>query len=306
MKVHSRIDPDPVAPDRYLKLILVMDLSEKICLITGSTSGIGKETALELARMGMHIVMNTRDEKKGKMVQEEIIKLTGNQEIDIYHCDLASFESIRHFAATIGKKYERLDILINNAGLWINKRSLTADGIELHFAVNHLAPFLLTHYLLNLIKKSPEGRIINVSSGIHYRGFMDLSDPEFQNKKFNSINAYTQSKLANILFTRELALRLKDTTVTVNCLAPGWVNTGLFREANPFVKLSARLMALTPRKGAENTLFLATSSQVSNITGEYFEKKKVKQACKQSYDKKLATDLWKLSEKYLKNYLNKS
>jgi NAD(P)-dependent dehydrogenase (short-subunit alcohol dehydrogenase family) len=277
--------------------------NSKICLITGATSGIGKETAIELARQGMHIIFNTRNVEKGNIVRNEIIDLSGNKNVDVVFCDLALMKSVCTFASTIRKGYEKLDILINNAGIWTTRKVITDEGFESQFAVNHLAPFLLTHLLLDLIKKSPAGRIINVSSGIHYRGYLDVSDPEFKLKSYSSINAYTQSKVANILFTRSLAKRLKETDITVNCLAPGWVNTGLFRESNPFVRLSARLMALTPRQGAENTIFLATSGEVGNITGEYFEKKKIKKGSRQSNDMKLAEELWNLSEDYLHKYL---
>jgi len=281
-----------------------MKTGSKICLITGATSGIGKETAIELARQGMHIIFNTRDETRGSAIRDEIINVSGNRHVDVLFCNLASFKSVCIFAGKIRNTYEKLDILINNAGIWTIRKVITEEGFESQFAVNHLAPFLLTHLLLDLIKKSGEGRIINVSSGIHYRGYLDINDPEFKHKSYNSINAYTQSKIANILFTRLLAKKLIDTKITVNALAPGWVNTGLFREANPFVRLSARLMAHTPSKGAENSIFLATSDQVRNITGEYFEKKKVKKSSRQSYDMDLAEKLWKLSEDYLKNYLN--
>lgn len=280
-----------------------MSSSTQTCLITGATSGIGKETAIELARQGMHIIFNTRNEAKGNAVKDEMIKLSGNQNVDVLFCDLVLMKSVSTFAGIIKKNYEKLDILINNAGIWTNRKVITDEGFESQFAVNHLAPFLLTHLLLDLIKKAPSGRIINVSSGIHYRGYLDISDPEFKHKSYNSINAYTQSKIANILFTRSLANKLRGTNITVNSLAPGWVNTGLFRESNPFVKLSARLMALTPRQGAENTIFLATSREAGNITGEYFEKKKVKRGSRQSNDMKLAEKLWLLSEEYLSDYL---
>jgi NAD(P)-dependent dehydrogenase (short-subunit alcohol dehydrogenase family) len=280
-----------------------MAIESKICLITGATSGIGKETALELARQGMKIIFNTRDEKRGIIVRDEIIQKSKNPDINMYLCDLASFQSIREFAEMVKKDNKKLDILINNAGIWVKRKKTTVDGIEYTFAVNHLAPFLLTNLLLDLIHNSDSGRIINVSSGIHYQGYLDLSDPEFKNKRFRSIKAYTQSKLANILFTRELAARLNGSNITVNSLAPGWVNTGLFRDSNSFVKLPARLWALTPAEGAKTTIYLATSEQVQKITGEYFYMKKVKKSAKKSYDRELMKKLWELSEDYLKNYL---
>ncbi len=278
-------------------------MEQKICLITGATSGIGKATALELARQGMQIIFSARDEVKAGNTVEDIIQSTGNKEIYWYYCDLASFKSISEFAAQVKKNHEKLDILINNAGIWMNNKETTVDGIEYTFAVNHLAPLLLTNLLLDMIRKSRAGRIINVSSGIHYMGYTDLSDPEFKNKSFSSYKAYGQSKLANVLFTRELATRLQESNVTVNCFAPGWVNTGLFRYSNALVRLSARLWALTPSQGAETSVFLATSDDVQNITGEYFEKKKMKKSARQSYDTELMEKLWELSENYVKEYL---
>jgi len=278
-------------------------MDKRVALITGATSGIGKETAIELARQGMKVIFSNRNEEKGRAVMEEIIQSAGNKDVYCYYCDLASFNSIREFASQVKKNHEKLDILINNAGIWMNKKLITVDGIEYTFAVNHLAPFLLTSLLLDMIPKSKGGRIINVSSGIHYMGWLDLSDPEFKNAAFNAKKAYTQSKLANVLFTRELAARIKENEINVNCLAPGWVNTGLFRHSNPIVKLSARLWALTPLQGAQTTIFLATSDEVQNITGEYFEKKQVKKSAKKSYDKELMIKLWELSEIYVKDYL---
>lgn len=282
---------------------LKMNDQNKICLITGATSGIGKEAALGLAKQGMDIIFNTRDETRGRKVREELIGQSGNQNIEVLNCDLGSFQSVCNFANQVKSRYEKIDVLINNAGIWTSKKELSEDGIELQFAVNHLAPFLLTHHLIDRLEKAPQGRIINVSSGVHYRGKIDLSDPESRKKPYISINAYTQSKVANILFTRELAKRLSESNTTVNCLAPGWVNTGLFRETNLFVKTCARWMALTPEKGAETTVYLASSDEVENTTGEYFTKKKIKRSARVTYDTELATRLWTLSEKYVKDFL---
>ena len=279
-------------------------MDKRVTLITGATSGIGKETAIELARRGLKVIFSTRNEEKGRAVREEISQLTGNKDIYCYYGDLASFNSIREFASQVKKNHEKLDILINNAGIWMNKKLTTVDGIECTFAVNHLAPFLLTSLLSDMLFKSSSGRIINTSSGIHCSGNVDISDPEFKNKTFSPMKVYAQSKLANILFTRELAARLKQRNITVNCFAPGWVNTGLFRNSNPIVKLSARLWALTPSQGAETLVFLATSDEVQNVTGEYFMKKKVKQSARQSYDTELMKKLWEISENYVKDYLS--
>jgi NAD(P)-dependent dehydrogenase (short-subunit alcohol dehydrogenase family) len=277
---------------------------QKTCLITGATSGIGKAAALELARLGMQIIFSARDTEKARITRDEIIQLTGNMDIHWYHCDLASFESVKEFSDEVKKNHERLDILINNAGVWMYNKIITVDGIEYTFQVNHLAPFLLTHLLSDMIPVSGSGRIINVSSGIQALGYIDINDPEFKNKHFSAIKAYGQSKFANILFTRELANRLKSKNITVNCLAPGWVNTGLFRSSGSVVKLSARLGALTPAMGAETTIYLATSEEVKNISGEYFSKKRVTRSAKKSYDTDLMKKLWELSEIYVKDYLS--
>jgi NAD(P)-dependent dehydrogenase (short-subunit alcohol dehydrogenase family) len=232
-----------------------MSTEKKVCLITGATSGIGKETAIELARQGMTIIFNARNEEKGRNVQEEIISRTGNNDIHLYHCDLASFKSIDEFADQVKKNHKKIDILINNAGLWPYKKMLTSDGIEYTFGVNHLAPFLLTHLLTDLIRKSDSGRIINVSSGIHYLGYIDLKDPEFKHKRYRPMKAYAQSKIANVLFTKELSDRLNGSGITVNCLEPGWVYTGLFRDTGSIIKTITRWLALTAAQGAETTIF---------------------------------------------------
>ena len=275
----------------------------KICLITGATSGIGKAAALELARQGMQIIFNARDEEKAGNIMDEIIHSTGNKDIRWYWCDLASFKSIKEFAEQVRKNHKRLDILINNAGTWRITKETTIDGIESTFEVNHLAPFLLTNLLLPIISDSGSGRIINVSSGVHYMGRIDINDPEFKDKAFRGSKAYAQSKLANILFTKELAARLQQKRITVNCLAPGWVNTGLLRYSSPVAKLSARLWARTPTRGAETTVYLATSDEVRDITGEYFYDKRIRRSASQSYDSELMKKLWELSEKYVKDYL---
>jgi len=280
-----------------------MQDQNKICLITGATSGIGKTTALGLAKLGMNVIFNTRDETRGQKVKDELIRQSGNQNIEVLFCDLGSFQSVCNFVNQVKSRYEKIDILINNAGVWTTKKELSEDGIEMQFAVNHLAPFLLTNNLLDWLKKASQGRIINVSSGVHYRGKIDLSDPEFIEKPYVSINAYTLTKIANILFTRELSKRLSETNITANSLAPGWVNTGLFRDTNLFVKIAARWLALSPEKGAETMIYLSGSDKVENVTGEYFSRNKIKRSGRVTYDAELATRLWTLSEEYVKDYL---
>ncbi len=217
-------------------------MKNKHILITGATSGIGKETAGALGNLGARISFTGRHRGKDMKVQEELRSETGNQEIHFHYCDLASFESITAFTDEFRKSNKILDILINNAGIWDSEKVPTRDGIESHLAVNYLAPFLMTHQLLPLLKSSSSARIINITSGIHFRGKLDLDDLEFDKRKWRSIDAYTQSKLCNILFTKSLARNLAGTNISINCIAPGWVNTGLFRDAGPFVKVSASLM----------------------------------------------------------------
>jgi NAD(P)-dependent dehydrogenase (short-subunit alcohol dehydrogenase family) len=278
-------------------------MKDKYILITGATSGIGKETAWALGNLGAHISFTGRHREKDLKVQEELRHETGNPEIHYHHCDLASFDSITAFTINFRKSIEKLDILINNAGIWNSEKASTQDGIECHLAVNYLAPFLMTSQLLTLLRNSPSARIINLTSGIHFRGRLDLDDLEFGRRKWRSIDAYTQSKLCNILFTKSLARSLADTNISINCLAPGWVNTGLFRNANPLVKISASMMAMSPTKAARNLVHLVTAEDLENVSGEYFAGMGMRKSSALSCDEDLADKLWKKSEEYLKDYI---
>lgn len=278
-------------------------MKDKHILITGATSGIGKETARALGNMGAHISFTGRHREKDMNIQEEFRRETGNQEIHFQHCDLASFESITAFTAEFRKSNMILDILINNAGIWESEKISSGDGIESHLAVNYLAPYLMTSQLLPLLKSPPSARIINVTSGIHFRGKLDLEDLEFDKRKWRSIDAYTQSKLCNILFTKSLARSLAGTNITINCIAPGWVNTGLFRDAGPFVKVSASLMAMSPIKAARGLVYLATAGELKNVSGEYFAGMNMRKSSAASYDEHLADKLWGKSKEYLKDYV---
>ena len=277
-------------------------MKNKHILITGATSGIGKETAWALGNLGARISFTGRHREKDMKVQEELRRETGNQEIHFHYCDLASFESITAFTDEFRKSNKILDILINNAGIWDSEKVPTRDGIESHLAVNHLAPFLMTSQLLPLLKSSSSARIINLTSGIHFRGKPDLDDLEFDKRKWRSIDAYTQSKLCNILFTKSLARNLAGTNISINCIAPGWVNTGLFRDAGPFVRISASLMAMSPTKAARGLVHLATSGELENVSGEYFAGMNMRKSSTASYDEYLADKLWEKSKEYLKDY----
>jgi len=278
-------------------------MKDKYVIITGATSGIGKETAWAMGNMGAHISFTGRHREKDLKVLEELRHETGNQEIHYHFCDLASFESITAFTNNFCKSVKNLDILINNAGTWNSEKASTPEGIESHLAVNYLAPFLMTSQLLPLLKNSPSSRIINLTSGIHFRGRLDLDDLEFDKRKWRSIDAYTQSKLCNILFTKSLARKLADTNISINCLVPGWVNTGLFRNANRYVKISASLMAMSPTKAARSLVHLATSGKLENVSGEYFAGMNMRKPSAESCNENLADKLWKKSEEYLKDYI---
>lgn len=273
-------------------------MKNKICIITGANSGIGKVTALELAKLGATIIMVCRNSKKGEEALAEIVSKSKNDNVHLMLCDFASQKSIRYFVEEFKVNYDRLDILINNAGFVSPKRNLTKDGIEETFAVNHLGYFLLTNLLIEKIKKSDSGRIINVSSAGHWIGDIDFDNLNSE-KGYNSFKVYCNSKLANIVFTRELARRLEGTNITVNCLHPGAVNTNFASNMNSkfnFLSNMFKSFMITPEQGAETQIYLATSPDVQNITGQYFDKKKIAKSSKKSVDKELAQKLWKVSE----------
>lgn len=274
-----------------------MDLKGKTAIITGATSGIGKVTALAIARDGAHLVLPVRNIEKGEALKEEIVKETGNRSVELMSCDLASMDSIRSFAKSFLVKYDRLHLLVNNAGLWESKRKESADGIEMNFAVNHLAPFLMTNLLMDVIKKSTPARIINVSSTAHKYAKMNFDDLECK-KRWDSMKSYAQSKLANIFFTRKLAHELEGTGITVNCLHPGVVSTHLFDNMPGFFRRIFGLFMISPEKGAETSIFLATSPEVEGITGAYFKKKKSAKTTSHAEDMKAADILWDVSKEY--------
>jgi len=269
----------------------------KIIFITGATSGIGKETAKGLAKLGANVVFTTRDIKKGEQVKDEIIRKTNNNHINILFCDLASFESIRTCYMKFFNQYNSLDILINNAGVLNFKRTLTKDGVESNFAINYLAPFLITNLFLPLLRKSTQSRIINVTSGLQ-SGSINFDDIEYKHN-FSGWDAYRQSKLALILFTRYLANQLKETSITVNCVHPGMTNTNLVRNAGWLKRVYFKLKGNNPSRSAEALIYLASSLDLIGITGEYFFRKEIKKSSTESYDMNVAKQLWVLSKNYV-------
>jgi len=270
----------------------------RVCLVTGSTSGIGKEIAAGLAGMGATVVLAGRSREKCEAaVQEIAARGVPASQLSYFVADLSSQESVRQLAKEFIDNYDRLHVLVNNAGVFVQKRELTADVIERTFAVNHLAPFLLTNLLLDRLKAGAPSRIVTTSSIAHRGAKMDFADLQMS-KSYGSIRAYGQSKLANILFTRELASRLQGTGVTANCFHPGAVRTNLVRGSGyGLVWGAASVFFASPEKGADTAVYLASSGEVEGVSGEYFVKRKQARASDPAYDSDAAERLWEASEK---------
>lgn len=273
----------------------------KTCLITGATSGIGKVTAFALAKLGASVVFTTRDEEKGRATKKEFVEHSGNGSIEFLFCDLSSLQSVKDCCRLFNSGHDRLDVLINNAGIWERKRSVSNDGIELTFAVNHLAPFLMTNLLLDILKKSAPSRVISVSSGLH-GGTINFDDIEFR-RKFKGMIAYRQSKLADMLFIRELSRRLIGSSVTANCVMPGMVRTGLGRNSMWINRAFFKAFGSPPEKGARTSIYLASSAEVEKTSGKCFSKGRVVETSEKSNDPTLAKQLWEVSLKYVERWL---
>ena len=272
-------------------------MSGKVCLVTGATSGIGRVTARELARMDATVVAVGRNRQKGEETVAEIKRRSANDKVEFLQADLSSQESIRDLARTFTDKYDQLQVLVNNAGGVFSKRETTVDGIEMTFALDHLAYFLLTALLLPVLERSAPARIINVSSGAQGTGKINFDDLQGA-KRYRGWRAYSQAKLANVLFTYELARRLQGTGVTANCLHPGFVATGFAQNNSGALQAlikAGQVFAISPEKGAETSVFLASSPLVEGVSGKYFVNKKERKSAKQSYDESVARRLWDVS-----------
>jgi NAD(P)-dependent dehydrogenase (short-subunit alcohol dehydrogenase family) len=271
------------------------DMKGKICVITGANSGIGKATAVGLAKMGATIVMICRNAERGEAARKEIIEKTGNESVDLLIADLSSQKAIRNVVEEYKKKYQNLHVLINNAGLVLRKRAVSEDNIEMNFAVNHLAPFLLTNLLLDVLKKSAPSRIINVTSGLHKNATLDFDDLKSE-KSYGSYKTYGKSKLALVLFTYELSRRLEGTKVTANVLHPGVIKSNLGRDMSVFSRGFTKIFFKKPEKGAETPIYLASSPEVEGVTGKYFVNKQEAKSAEESYNEEIAKKLWEISE----------
>lgn len=275
----------------------------KTVLVTGATNGIGLEAAVVFAQAGAQVVMVGRDAGRTAAAVAQVKERSGSATVESLLCDFSSQESIRQLASNYRAKHRRLDLLVNNAGTVSASRTVTTDGLETTFAVNHLGYYLLTRLLLDLIQASAPARIVNVSSAGHYRGTMDFADLGYE-RGYSIMGAYTRSKLGNVLFTRKLARALEGKGVTVNALHPGGVATNIWSGAPgwsmPLLAVAKKLFMITPAQGAQTITYLAMSPEVEGKTGLYFEKNRPKQAAKLALDDALADKLWSESARLVK------
>ena len=275
----------------------------KTVLVTGANQGIGKATAIALARKGATVVLLARSADKGKAALAEVQSAAGAVKAELIVADLSSQEQVRRAADELKARHDRLDVLVNNAGVFVPGRHTTVDGLEETFAVNHLGYFLLTHELLPLLKASAPARIVNVASEAHRSAKMAWEDLQFERRPYRGMRAYGQSKLANILFTYELARRLEGTNVTANCLHPGVIASGFgqtYGGAMSILVKIGRPFLLSPEAGAKTSVTLASSRDVEGVTGTYFSKCEPIRSSAVSYDEPSQRKLWAISEQLIR------
>ncbi|HSM43652.1 MAG TPA: SDR family NAD(P)-dependent oxidoreductase [Acidimicrobiia bacterium] len=273
-------------------------MTTKTVLVTGGTGGIGRAIAIGLASMGAHVGITGRDRARAEQAAAAIADESANPTVDVFVADMSSQTEVRRLADEVLVAYPRLDVLVNNVGGFWAHRHLTEDGLEHTFALNHLAPVLLTSLLLERLLASEPARVVTVSSGAHTTGRIDFDDLMGE-RNYSGQRAYNQSKLANVMFTYELARQLEGTGVTANVLHPGMTNTAFSaedpaRKMAPIV-LAARPFMRSPEKGADTAVYLASSPEVEGVTGEYFFNRKIKRSHESSYDKALTAQLWRAS-----------
>ncbi len=275
---------------------LTWPMSGKTVLITGGTGGIGKAAAVGLASMGARVGITGRDRARAEAAAADIARESGNAAVDIFVADMSSQAEVRRLADEVLAAYPRLDVLLNNVGGFWNHRHVTADGLEHTFALNHLAPFLLTSLLLERLKASAPARVVTVSSNAQAMGKIDFDDLMGE-QQYSGSRAYNQSKLANVMFTYELARRLDGTGVTATALHPGLTSTA-FSAEDPALGLLVKILRpfmKSPARGAETPIHLASSAEVEGVTGEYFADRKAKRSRESSYDTEAAARLWQVS-----------
>lgn len=269
-------------------------MNNRVVLITGATDGIGKQTAIDLATEGFQVIIHGRSKEKCEVALEEIHQQTGSNLLSYVYADLSSLSQVNKLAEKILNNYSQLDVLINNAGVYMKGRILTEDGYETTFAVNHLAHFLLTTLLLELLKKSDDGRIINVSSIAHQNAYLDWNNLNGE-KSFSPYGAYSLSKLANVLFSNELAKRLKETKAKSYSLHPGVITTKLLRAG-------FNMSGASVKKGAETSVYLASSKEAAKLSGEYFIDCKIAKPHPITHDKETLKKFWKISEEMVSSH----
>ena len=273
------------------------NMNGKICLVTGATDGIGKVSARVLAELGAKVIIVGRNPEKSAIVLAELRSISGNENIDLLMADLAVMQEVRDLAEQVISRYDRIDVLLNNAGGYFTKHEITSDGLEMTFALNHMSYFLLTNKLMELLKYSAPARIVNVSSDAHYG-----VDMEFENlngeQEYKAWKAYQKSKLANVLFTYELLKKVPG-NITVNCLHPGFVatnfghnNGGFF---GPVLKIAQRISAIDPEEGAKTSIFLCSAPEVKGVSGKYFYKCQPKTSSRESRNMDTGKRLWQIS-----------
>ncbi len=274
-------------------------MANKIFLVSGATDGIGRITALKLAQQGGHVILVGRDAAKGARVLDDIKSASGNTDIEFELADLSSQSDIRALAERLNDRLAHLDVLVNNVGAWFQRRSLSVDGIEMTFALNHLGYFLLTGLLLDKLKALPAARIVNVSSMAHTGKQVDLDDPQGE-FGYSGWRAYQASKLANILFTYNLAEKLAGGSVSVNCLHPGFVASKFGHNNGGWLKwlmvVAQQIMAINEEKGARTSIHLASAPEVEGVSGKYFVKSKIAESNAASHERAAQERLWRLSE----------
>ena len=291
--------------------LIMKKQDQKIVLVTGASSGIGKEIAIGLAKVGEHVIIVCRNLEKGQAALEEIKARSNSKSIDLLIADLSSQVEIRKLAEVINTQYPALHVVINNAGLALTKKTLSADGIEMTLATNYLGPFLLNNLLIDLLKKSAPARIINVSSAIQKWAKLDLNDLQFEHRKYKGLKAYAQSKLLMNIMTFELARRLAATEITVNCVHPGAVKTAIgSSSANTFLlKLldkAIKFFFISPQKAAKGIVYLATCPMVEKVTGKYFEKGKAVPSSAITYDPVIAKAVCDITDHLLQSVSNRT
>ena len=273
-------------------------MAGRVCMVTGANSGIGKATAMGLAEMGATVILVCRSKEKGEAALSEMREKSGNNSLDLMLADMSSMQSVRQLASEFRRKYDRLHVLVNNAGLFMFTRTTTGDRLETTFEVDYLSHFLLTGLLIDLLKATAPSRLVEVSSIAHYNGHIDFDDLQGE-KGYGGWKAYSQAKLAQVLFTYELARRLKGTGVTANCLHPGAVATNIWSRPlgrAGFIMKLLRLFMMGPEGGAKTPIYLASSPDVEGVSGKYFTNKKEKESSKESNDEQVARRLWLVSE----------